>query len=176
MKNTLTALAIVLVAGTSSVMALSSEDANAAVKKWSGYDVDALQKESSALSGQDSYPFCIVRQDGKMMRTVFPDKSKLGEDVSGSTVVAYLASSVPPTGVAKITYTWDGKNKESALRSIKDMGGTVDGFCGYSYLVSAPAVVPATTSTTPVTAATPATNSGSASTIPASTTPATPAK
>jgi hypothetical protein len=179
MTNKLVAIAVLLMAGTSSVMALSVDDANAAVKKWSGYDVDALQKESSALNGQDSYPFCIVKQDGKLMRTVFPDKSKLGEDVTGNTVVAYLASSVPPTGVAKITYTWDGKNKESALRSIKDMGGTVDGFCGYSYLVSAPVAptdskaVTAPTSGSPVVTspAAPA-SSGAPASTPAASTPA----
>lgn len=176
MTNKLVAIAVLLMAGTSSVMALSVDDANAAVKKWSGYDVDALQKESSALNGQDSYPFCIVKQDGKLMRTVFPDKSKLGEDVTGNTVVAYLASSVPPTGVAKITYTWDGKNKESALRSIKDMGGTVDGFCGYSYLVPAP-VAPSENKavTTPAASGSPVVTSAPSvapATTPAASTPA----
>ncbi len=191
MKNTLTALAIVLIAGTSSVMALSPDDANAAVKKWSGYDVDTLQKEASALSGQDSYPFCIVKQDGKLMRTVFPDKSKLGEDVTANSVVTMMASSLTPTttGSVKVTYTWSGKDKGAYLRTIKDMGGSADGFCGYSFPVSAPTPVnsansavpaanpiPAANSAMPVANAAPVVNSGPASMPVGTTSPAPAAK
>lgn len=159
MKNKLAAIAVILMASTSSVMALSADEAKAEVKKWSAYDVDSLQKQSEKLNGQDSYPFCIVNQDGKLTRTVFPDKSKLGENVSANSVVMMMSSAVAEKNPSKVTYTWDDKDKGAYIRSIKDMGGTADGFCGYSYLVSTP-VAPAanassSSSSTPAASATP---------------------